>query len=125
MVNFTECAATFIGNTTLISQYGYTGPVRNIEKNLQSQITWEGCRELCGKGNEWYLWSQASSTITTWVLPVIGVLLQAPFESNAFWRTVGAICRWCGSPMASLSSILWNMSVSGKASLMGRSSPSS
>ena len=119
MVNFTACAATYINNTALISKWGYDGPVIGIPKNPQSQTTYEGCKAVCGSGNDWYPWAQASSTITTWVLPIIGVLLQAPFESNAFWRTLWAIARWCGSPMASLSSILWNISVSGKCALMG------
>jgi hypothetical protein len=56
--------------------------------------------------------------ITTWILPVIGTLLQAPFESNATRRTLLAITRWVGSPIASLSYVLWNIKVSAKAALM-------
>jgi hypothetical protein len=44
--------------------------------------------------------------------------LQAPFESNAFKRTLLAITRWVGSPIASISYVLWNINVSGKAALM-------
>lgn len=118
MVNFTECANTYIGNETLISKWGWTGPVKDIDVNRSSQISEAGCYHVCGHGNDWYDWSAASSTITTWILPVIGVLLQAPFESNAFWRTMFAIARWVGSPMASLSCILWNIAVSGKCAMM-------
>ena len=119
MVNFTACAAEYINNASLISKWGYNGPVVGITPDPSAQITFHGCEAVCGKGVDWYPWAQASSTITTWVLPTVGVLLQAPFESNAFWRTVGAIARWCGSPMASLSYILWNIKVSGKCAMMG------
>ncbi|KAI4677090.1 uncharacterized protein J4E88_006897 [Alternaria novae-zelandiae] len=43
---------------------------------------------------------------------------MAPFESNAARRTVLAITRWVGSPIASLSYVLWNIKVSAKAALM-------
>jgi hypothetical protein len=119
MVNFDQCAKLYINNTELIARYGWTGPVKGIQKNPESQITYKGCEAVCGTGNQWYPWSQSSSTITTWILPIIGMLLQAPFESNAFWRTMLALARWVGSPMSSLSYILWNISVTGKCALMG------
>ena len=34
----------------------------------------------------------AANTITTWVLPIIGLLVQAPFESNKAWETVLSLC---------------------------------
>jgi hypothetical protein len=108
-----------MNDPALIARYNYSGPVRLIEPNPKSQITYEGCKALCGDGNDWYPWSATSSAITTWVLPIIGTLLQAPFESNAFWRTIKAINRWIGSPMSSLAYILWNIEVSGKCALFG------
>ncbi|KAF2141988.1 uncharacterized protein K452DRAFT_24394 [Aplosporella prunicola CBS 121167] len=117
-VNFTECKIKYTTNTTLQDLYHWNGMIKGINQNNATQISLEGCRKLCGTGNDYYEWSLASNTITTWVLPVIGMLLQAPFESNAFWHTVLAIARWVGSPMASLSYILWNMKVSGKCALM-------
>jgi hypothetical protein len=119
MVNFTQCAITYINNTELIAKYGWTGPVKGIKKNPLSQITYAGCEAVCGTGNDYYPWSQSSNTITTWILPIIGMLLQAPFESNAFWKSMYAIARWFGSPMCSLSYILWNISVTGKCAMMG------
>jgi hypothetical protein len=118
--NFTECGLRYINTPALISRWNYTGPVKLIQPNPLTQITYEGCLALCGHGNDWYPWSTASGTITTWILPIIGTLLQAPFESNAFWRTFKAINRWIGSPMASLSYILWNIEVSGKCALFGK-----
>lgn len=74
--------------------------------------------QICGHGTDYYPWSDVSGTITTWILPVVGTLLQAPFESNAAKRTFLAITRWVGSPIASLSYVLWNIKVSAKAALM-------
>ena len=51
-------------------------------------------------------------------MPVLGLLLQAPYESNAFLDTVFATARWVGSPIASLSYILWNIKVTGKCALL-------
>ena len=56
--------------------------------------------------------------MTTWVLPIIGLLLQAPYESNEFRKTTYALVRWLGSPIASLSYILWNIKVIGKCAIL-------
>ena len=80
--NFTECAATFLQNQTLIDLYGWKGPVVGIPSNANTQISVQGCREICGEGVETYPWRQIADTITTWVLPSVGVVVQAPFESN-------------------------------------------
>ena len=52
------------------------------------------------------------------VLPVIGLLLQAPFESNVNFMSVLALARWIGNPIASLSYVFWNIKVTGKCALM-------
>ncbi|TLD29614.1 hypothetical protein E2P81_ATG05908 [Venturia nashicola] len=115
--DFTQCAAEYLGNASLIAKWNYTGPVRLVQPNPSTQITFAGCKALCGTGNDWYPWSTSSGFITTWVLPLLGNLLQAPFESNAFWRTVKLVARYLGSPMAGLTYILWNIEVSGKCAL--------
>lgn len=120
MVNFTQCANDYLHNKTAQDLYFWNGTVVFIPKNNGTQITRAGCNAFCGSGPDYYEWSQASGTITTWILPVLGILLQAPFESNAFWKTCRAIVRWCGSPIVTLSYILWNISVTGKCALMGR-----
>ena len=120
--DFTECARQFSANTTegeaLRAQWGWHGPIVGIKYNATTQISREGCMRLCGSGADTYPWNEASNTITTWILPVVGTLLQAPFESNATKRTFLAIARWVGSPIASLSYVLWNIKVSAKAALM-------
>jgi hypothetical protein len=117
--NFTQCGQTYMSSPYLISRYNYSGRVLEIPANPLTQITYEGCIAVCGAGNEYYPWAETSATITTWVLPILGILLQAPFESNAFWRTVKAINRWIGSPISSLACILWDIEISGKCALIG------
>ncbi|KAK6440151.1 hypothetical protein LTR95_003625 [Oleoguttula sp. CCFEE 5521] len=117
--NFTQCAADYAkADASTIALYGWTGNVVQIPKNETTQISTWGCHQICGSGNDWYEWSQVSNTITTWVLPVVGIILQAPFVSNAFWETVFSLSRWLGSPMASLAYIFWNIKVSGKCALL-------
>ena len=81
-------------------------------------ITLQGCKELCGTGVDYYSWVDASNTMTTWILPIAGLLVQAPYESNKTWQTILSLCRWAGSPIASLSYIFWNIKVTGKCALM-------
>ena len=85
--NFTKCAHEFLDHPQQYVQYRYNGSVWLIERNASALITSGGCEELCGSGSDFYQWPQIASNILTWILPVIGVLLQAPWESNAFWRT--------------------------------------
>ena len=122
MTNFTECEARFSANTTdgvsLRRQWGWNGTIFGIVYNNMTQISREGCIHVCGSEADLYAWRDISGVITTWVLPTIGILLQAPFESNAARRTFLAITRWVGSPIASLSYVLWNIKVSAKAALM-------
>ena len=53
MVNFTECANLYIGNETLISKWGWTGPVKGIDVNRSSQISEAGCYNVCGRMKYW------------------------------------------------------------------------
>ncbi|KAI4610018.1 hypothetical protein J4E83_008583 [Alternaria metachromatica] len=122
MTNFTECEARFTADNDagklLRSLWGWNGTIVGIVYNNMTQISREGCIQVCGSEPDIYAWRDISGVITTWVLPTIGILLQAPFESNAARRTLLAITRWVGSPIASLSYVLWNIKVSAKAALM-------
>src|SRR4051812_26289122 len=117
--NFTECGNVYMSSPDLIKRYGYHGRVHLISPNPSTQITYTGCVALCGHGNELYPWSTTSATIANWILPILGTLLQAPFESNCFWRTIKAINRWVGSPVCSLSFILWDIYISARCALFG------
>lgn len=128
MTNFSYCSETFIRairnpslNLWQFTQFSYNesvyGPLSNLD-GPRTIVTLEGCRKICGAGSDFYEWKDSSATITTWVLPVIGLLLQAPYESNEFWRTLGALARWLGNPIASLSYTFWNIKVTSKCALM-------
>lgn len=129
MPNFAKCSEAFIwalGNPDLnlrnLTQYSYNGsvygPLSKLNDTIRTIVTLEGCRKICGTGSDYYDWKVSSATITTWVLPVIGLLLQAPYESNEFWRTLRALARWLGNPVASLSYTLWNIKITSKCALM-------
>lgn len=119
--NLEECAKKF-HDTSDKTPYLYTGRLYGgatiPPEKANDFISLPGCLTLCGGGVDYYPWKDISKTISTWVLPVIGLLLQLPFESNQFWNTTFAFTRWIGSPIASLSYILWNIKLSGKAALL-------
>ncbi|CAD6566990.1 MAG: hypothetical protein ASARMPRED_000454 [Alectoria sarmentosa] len=132
-LNLAACRDKFVqGNwpnyTYIHTNYTYThpnytwnGPIRGIYKNLKppvALITLQACRDICGEGPDYYTWAQLSNTITTWVLPVIGLILQAPFESNKNLNSFFALARWIGNPIASISYVLWNIKVTGKCGMM-------
>lgn len=119
-MNFTACGILFEQNATNLKLYSYHGPAPGLlgGQERPSLITLQGCLILCGTGYQRYPWSTAAATITTWVLPLVGLILQAPFESNQFRRTFLATCRWLGSPIASLSYIFWNIKITGKCAIM-------
>lgn len=122
--NFSACGNLFLsgsGPGGEYQQYVYSGSVHGIFAHSSKQpplISFEGCNILCGRGNEYYAWTEIASTITTWLLPIVGMLLQAPYESNQFRQTLLALIRWVGSPIASLSYILWNIKVTGRCAMM-------
>ena len=118
--NFAECGTRFTSSNSTFTQYIYNGSVPGVFSHNERPklITYEGCRSLCGSGSQYYAWKDAAATITTWVLPIIGLIVQAPFESNAFRRTVFALARWTGSPMATLSYTLWNIKINSRCAMM-------
>ena len=118
MVNFTSCQAVYNNNPSYLSRYAWNGAVRGGFETGGIYITLEGCETLCGSGPDYYAWKDAAATITTWVLPMLGMILSAPFESNDFIKTSYALCHWLGSPIASLSYIFWNIRVTAKCCLM-------
>ena len=117
--NFTQCALDFQNSIDRYANYVYTGPVQGILKHTDLPlITVQGCRELCGTGNVYYEWADIASTISTWILPILGLVLQAPMDSNDIRSTFYALARWMGSPVASLSYTLWNIKITSKAAMM-------
>ena len=101
-MNFARCEAYYDNNTQAQRLYNYTGHVYGGRIPDGKYITAADCRLLCGNGVQIYRWRDIAATITTWVLPMLGMLLTAPFVSNAFRKTMQATCRWVGSPIVSL-----------------------
>jgi hypothetical protein len=123
VVDFNVCMQVFQTNATLRNQFLYTGGLQGIYNTLNSSklpllITYAGCRDVCGITPEYYSWEEASSTISNNVLPMLLLLLQAPYESNQFMATLLALARWLGNPVTSLSYILWNIRVTGRCAAM-------
>ena len=137
--NFTACGVVFSNFSKDNNTYNFTGKPRGIFSDSSRKpplITYEGCKHFCGSGTQYYAWVDISSTITTWVMmiakpshsrslilflqvfPVVGLLLQAPYESNKNWSTLLALARWLGNPIAGMSYIFWNISVIGRCALM-------
>ncbi|CAF9941941.1 MAG: hypothetical protein ALECFALPRED_009427 [Alectoria fallacina] len=118
--DFDTCGQNFLNNSAgIYNKYQYNGSVQGILSSARpALITLQGCKELCGTGVDYYPWVDASATLTTWILPIAGLLVQAPYESNKAWQTILALSRWAGSPIATLSYILWNIKVTGKCALM-------
>lgn len=118
--DFSTCGSDFLNNSAgVYSKYLYNGSVQGLLSTARpALITVQGCKELCGTGVDYYSWVDASNTITTWTLPIAGLLVQAPYESNKAWQTILSLCRWAGSPISTLSYILWNIKVTGKCALM-------
>lgn len=70
-VDFVACAARFANFSQHNSTYNYTKKPVGIFSDPERRpplITYEGCKKLCGSGNQYYAWADVSSTITTWVL---------------------------------------------------------
>jgi hypothetical protein len=101
----------------------WTGHPRGLTKPAPDArlYTYEGCLEKCGDGYEIYSWSKIADTITTWVLPSVGLLLQAPWESNVpAWKALFLAFRWIGNPIASMTCTLWNISVGPRPLTIGK-----
>ncbi|CUS15639.1 unnamed protein product, partial [Tuber aestivum] len=102
----------------------YTGPVKGPLGHARESgdpvllVTFNACEKHCGATPEYYSWEETSDTITTWVLPLVGLVLQAPFESNNFLQTMFVVFRWVGSPIVSMMCIFWNMKVTRKCAIM-------
>lgn len=77
-------------------------------------INYDDVVDQCGPSGGTYEWNQVSDTLTTWILPIIGLIVQLPYESNRRWQAVLMVVRWLGGPWASLTYILWNVSILGR-----------
>jgi hypothetical protein len=81
--------------------------------------TYAGCRHFCGPRPKPYEWEKVVDSLLTWILPLIGgLLMQVPFESNAFWATVLLLARWLGNPVVAIACTLWNIRVTSRCAAL-------
>ena len=72
--NFKYCADVFANFSKTNSTYNYTGNPRGIFSDPARKpplITYQGCKDLCGSGSEYYDWASISTIITTWVMVTV------------------------------------------------------
>lgn len=76
--NWSSCVNEFYSNTTQIDLYTYQDPVRWGSPN-GTYITTAGCKAVCGSRPHVFQWDAIAFTLTTWVIPIVGLLMS---ESN-------------------------------------------
>jgi hypothetical protein len=79
---------------------------------------------LCEDPIDWYWKSDISLTlgiISNWILPIIALVAALPYDSlhartakaswfdNRFWRTIGVLLNWLGSPQTALTATFFNI----------------
>lgn len=99
-----------------------------LTERIANMCVSQGCKALCGTGNDWYWISDISLTlgiVSTWVIPIIALLAVLPFDPSRYrprdckqptWpvactvlRTLGQLCNWLGSPQTVLTAIFFNI----------------
>jgi hypothetical protein len=107
-LTFTNCLVEFQTSSTLFKQYAFHGTVWEPQPD-GLYITKQGCNDICGINPKLYDWNDSSQAITRWVLPMLGMLLSAPFVSNEFRNILRATLRWTGSPIMSLKRVFCSL----------------
>jgi len=76
-------------------------------------VTVSGCKAKCGNGPDLNDVNQAFQIFATWVLPVIALIAQLPYESlsERKRKNMWALAAWLGSPAATLAATLWNLHI--------------
>lgn len=130
--NFTQCRNKLVDLLTLnqtipldpngtITSFNfadpiYHGQIRGFNVNAAPRpltVTQRGCLDFCGSDTEWYNVVDAFSILTTWVLPIIGLLTSLPYESlsEKKRKNLEAFGNWIGAPAAALTTTIWNISM--------------
>ncbi|CAG8615060.1 13122_t:CDS:2 [Acaulospora colombiana] len=109
--DFAQCKQRFIDSEVLHARYNWTGPIEHLPPGVLRgfHITLQGCKDECGQWPDFYDFS---------VLPLFGLILQAPFFSHEFIDTVRTLYRWLGNPMSSISATIWNIHVTRKCAIV-------
>ena len=121
--DFAECAKIFTqenstNSSGLVDSQGnsvfFNGPLVGFNKSPDRPvtITKQACIDYCGTAPDYNTVVAAFQVLTTWVLPVLGLMGQLPYESlsRKKWSTNSeAFANWIGAPAAALTTTLWNI----------------
>ncbi|KAF3929113.1 hypothetical protein ABW20_dc0108383 [Dactylellina cionopaga] len=95
-----------------------TTPLRPSNISYPLAVSYRAVTDVCGLSSGLYEWALVSDTLTTWILPLFGLIVSLPWESNRRGHTILMIFRWMGSPFATLTYIFWNLRVMGRAATL-------
>ncbi|KAJ6263489.1 hypothetical protein Dda_2053 [Drechslerella dactyloides] len=93
-------------------------PVRPNQISYPLAVDYRSVMAVCGSSSGLYEWALVSDTLTTWILPIFGLIVSMPWESNRRGHTIYMIFRWVGQPFATLTYIFWNLRVMGRAATL-------
>jgi hypothetical protein len=82
----------------------------DIQKPLM--LTKTGCYDICGNVPEFNTADDAFQILTTWVLPMLALFSNLPFESLSKRKvrsTLEALVNWIGSPQSAFTTTMFNI----------------
>ncbi|KAF3309242.1 hypothetical protein TWF173_011323 [Orbilia oligospora] len=104
--------------TRILLEASKTNRVRPTAILYPLAVSYENVVSVCGATSGLYQWPLISDTLTTWILPLFGLIVSLPWESNKRGHTILMIFRWIGSPFATLTYIFWNLRAIGRAATL-------
>ncbi|KAK6354416.1 hypothetical protein TWF730_008822 [Orbilia blumenaviensis] len=104
--------------TRILLEASRTSRVRPTQISYPLAVSYETVKATCGATSGLYAWALISDTLTTWILPLFGLIVSLPWGSNGRGHTILMIFRWIGSPFASLTYIFWNLRAIGRAAIL-------
>lgn len=120
--SYTDGARAFLWGQH-VDGFGGTMVDGRLEGPLDAVDRWNGsllfvklqyCEYACGTKPEYYGWATSAQTLTTWILPLVGLVLQLPFDSESSLQAYMSVFRWLGNPISSLTAELWNLRVASR-----------
>lgn len=96
----------------------YHGAIRGFNTQAKPRpltLTQSGCETVCGRGPQLNTVADGFQILTTWVLPIVSLLSQLPYESSSGGRikNLEAFGNWIGAPAAALTTTIWNIWILG------------
>lgn len=98
------------------SEWFFDGWPRGLIKSPDVQkplmLTKSGCYDICGTVPEFNTADDAFQILTTWVLPMIALFSNLPFESlnkRKVRSTLEALVNWIGSPQSAFTTTMFNI----------------